>query len=312
VAKKADIEQQSSPLKPQSLDTFLTQFSHQYNNNAVTCCRMEDNPLRSNVSTVQNGASPQNVMGVFSFTMKANHSAGKRIAGGMLLAGALCLSTSSAKASIIDLDFENINATYPSGYAFIKDYYNGGTSSDGTTGTNYGISFGDNAQAICLNTLGTLCSNTSRGGLGAPSSQKGGLFFLSGSQTYLNYAAGFDTGFSFNYVSLTESGSVGVYDGLNGTGNLLASLNLTPNAGSCIGYSAGFCPFSPSGVLFSGTAKSISFGGVENQIVFDDVTFGTNKPGPADAPGPLPLLGVAAAFGYSRKLRKQIMTGTAS
>ena len=131
---------------------------------------------------------------------------------------------------------------------------------------------------------------------------------MSGSETFLNFASGFDTGFSFNYVSLTYSGSITVHDGLNGAGNLLATLNLTPNAGSCSGYGAGFCPFSPAGVAFSGIAKSIGFGGVANQIVFDDVTFGSATPGPGTegATGPLPLLGVAAAFGYSRKLRARI------
>ena len=134
---------------------------------------------------------------------------------------------------------------------------------------------------------------------------------MSGSQAYLNYAVCFGTGFSFNYVSLNYSGSVAVHDGLNGAGNLLATLNLTPNAGSSPGYSAGFCPFSPAGVAFSGIAKSIAFGGVANQIAFDDVTFGSSTPGPGPddgvaAPVPLPLVGVAAAFGYSRQLRKRI------
>ncbi|MDM7953739.1 MAG: hypothetical protein QUV07_11075 [Cyanobium sp. CZS 25K] len=231
----------------------------------------------------------------------------------MLVASALGFGAASADAAVVHLDFEDINATYPSGYASILDFYNGGTSSDGTSGTNYGISFGDNALAICLNTLGTSCSNTSRGGLGDPTSQLGGLFFLSGSETFLNYAAGFDTGFSFNYVSLNFSGSVNVYDDLNGAGNILATLNLSPNAGSCPGFNAGFCPFSPTGVLFSGTAKSIGFGGVANQIVFDDVTFGTDTPGPgpinppsSSVPGPLPIFGVGMGFGFSRMLRRRI------
>lgn len=210
----------------------------------------------------------------------------------------------TANAAVITLDFEGVNATYPSGYAFIEEFYNGGLSSDGTTGTNYGISFGGNAQAICLNSLTVTCSNTSRGGLGNPKSQTGGLFFLSGSETYLNYAAGFDTGFAFNYVSLSYSGSVGVYDGLNGTGNLLATLNLSPNAGSCPGYNAGFCPFSAAGVLFAGIAKSIGFGGVANQIVFDDVTFGSDTPSEVPLPATLPLL--VAAIGGLGVLRRRI------
>jgi hypothetical protein len=220
------------------------------------------------------------------------------------------LGTGSANATIVSLDFENINSSYPFGSTTqILDFYNGGLSSVSTTGTNYGVSFGANALNICLNTLGfTGCSNTSRGGIGDPTSERGGLFFLDGSETYLNYPSGFDTGFSFNYVSFSYSGSVNVYDDLNGLGNILATLNLNPNAGSCPGYTADYCPFSPIGVLFSGTAKSIGFGGVANQIAFDDVTFGsaTPDPGPNSVPGPLPIGGAALGFSFTRKLRNRI------
>lgn len=88
----------------------------------------------------------------------------------------------------------------------------------------------------------------------------------------MDIPAGFTTGFSFNYVSLFDSGSVSVYSGLDGTGTLLATIDLTPNAGSCPGYDAEFCPFSPIGVAFTGTAESIEFSGVANEIAFDDVT----------------------------------------
>lgn len=205
------------------------------------------------------------------------------VAGVMVLAGA---SAASANG-IVSLDFENIAAVYPhsNSTVFVQDYYNGGTSSDGTSGTDYGISFGRNALVICLNTQNVQCSNTSRGGQ-APGSEKGALFFLDGDETFMNVAAGFTTGFSFNYVSLNFSGSVSVFDGLNGTGNLLATLNLTPNAGACPGFGAGFCPFGPKGVLFDGVAKSVSFAGVANQIVFDDITFGSDRPGPG--PGGVP------------------------
>lgn len=211
----------------------------------------------------------------------------------------------SASAGVVSLNFEGINSTYTSstGQANILEFYNGGTSSDGTTGTNYGISFGDNALAICLNSTTVFCSNTSRGGL-APGSDKGGLFFLSGTQTFMNVAAGFDTGFSFNYVSYSYSGSVNVYDGANGTGNVLATLNLSPNAGSCPGYSAGFCPFSPSGVSFAGTAYSIGFAGVANQIVFDDVTFGSSVPGVPEPETYALMLGGLGIVGYMARRRK--------
>ena len=60
------------------------------------------------------------------------------------------------------LNFEGVNATYPSNFATVGEFYNGGVSGDGTTGTNYGVSFGSNALAICLNSTTVSCSNTSR------------------------------------------------------------------------------------------------------------------------------------------------------
>jgi hypothetical protein len=217
------------------------------------------------------------------------------------------LMAASAASATIDLTFEGINSTYPSNnYAFIQNFYNGGTSSQGTTGPNYGIVFSPNAQAICLNSLSAVCSNTSRGGLGDPNSQEGGLFFLSGSSTFMDIAAGFTTGFSFNYVSLSDAGSVEVWSGADGTGSLLATIALSPNAGSCPGYSAGFCPFSPVGVAFAGTAMSIEFAGVANQIVFDDVTFGSVDPGGAPEPATwaLMMLGLAGLGMAGRRRAK--------
>jgi PEP-CTERM motif-containing protein len=216
--------------------------------------------------------------------------------------GALGLGVVSAtQAAVITLDFENI-APYPNNNdVFVQDYYNGGTSSIGTSGTNYGISFSSNSLAICLNSTSVTCSNTSRGGLD-PASDEGGLFFLTGSESIMNVAAGFDTGFAFNYVSLSNPGSVSVYDGLDGTGNLLATINLSPNAGSCPGYNAGFCPFSPIGVGFAGTAKSVSFAGVANQIVFDDITFGAVAPPTVPVPATVALLGLGlAGLGWTRR-----------
>jgi hypothetical protein len=208
------------------------------------------------------------------------------------------LTAASAQGAVVSLNFEGI-APYPhsNNTIFIQNYYNGGTASNGNSGTNFGVSFGGNALLICLNDTSTFCSNTSRGGL-APASARGGLFFLSGSETFLNFAAGFTTGFSFNYAS-SVTGAVQVYDGLNGTGNLLSTVFLTPNISGCGPYGAGFCPFGPAGVSFTGTAKSISFGGVANQIVFDDITFGSNVPGPVNdvVPEPSTWMMLIAGFG---------------
>lgn len=203
-----------------------------------------------------------------------------------------------SSASVIVLDFEKIEPYPGSSSTFINDYYNGGTSSNGSSGTNYGVSFSSNALNVCLNTLQVSCTNTSRGGQGNPNSQLGGLFFLTGSQTYMNFAAGFSTGFSFFYSAVNQAGSVSVYDGLNGTGNLLATLGLTVTPSDCpAGYSAGFCTFKAIGVAFSGVAKSVSFAGAANQIVFDDVTFGSATPDNPRDPVDVPAPGMLALFG---------------
>ena len=181
------------------------------------------------------------------------------------------LGAGSADAAFVSIDFENINLTYPSpDKIFIQHFYNGGTSSVGTSGTNYRVSCGENVLNVCLNSLGEIFSNTSRGGLGDPTPQNGALFILTGSKIYLSYASGFDTGFSFNCTSANHSGSVTFCNELNGLGTPLARLSLILNVGSCPGCNAGFCPYTPIGVLFSGKEKSIGFGGVTNQIAFDD------------------------------------------
>jgi PEP-CTERM motif len=226
----------------------------------------------------------------------------------LLAALATAALTTVAHAGVIDLTFENI-APYPNGNnVLIENYYNGGTSSIGTSGPNYGIGFSSNSLLICLNTLGVSCSNTSHGGLGDPHSQDGGLFFLTGSAAIMDDAAGFSTGFSFDYASFSDTGSVGVYSGLDGTGTLLASISLPPNAPGCPAYGADFCPFSPVGVTFAGTAESVSFAGVENQIVFDDITFGSSTVGggvPEPATWSLMLIGVGCLGATLRGARRK-------
>ncbi len=112
----------------------------------------------------------------------------------------------------------------------------------------------------------------------------------------MNVAAGFTTGFSFNHANINDAGSVSVYSGLSGTGTLLATLAIpitTTGPGCETTYDAGFCPFVADGISFSGTAESVSFAGVENQIVFDDVTFGSSTPGGVPEPAALTLLTTA-------------------
>jgi len=217
----------------------------------------------------------------------------------MKLATALfsTLFASSASAAPIVLDFEGVGDG-----ASILNFYNGGTDSQGNSGANYGIAFGSN-------TLGLIDSDAGGGGnFGNEPSPNTVMFFLSGS-AILNNAAGFDTGFSFFYSSATTA-VVNVYDGLNATGTLLGSINLTAQStNNCIGDPTGtFCNFSAAGVGFAGVAHSIDFGGTVNQIGFDNITFGSATPSvDVPEPGTLALLGLGL-FGASAARRKSKRT----
>jgi len=140
------------------------------------------------------------------------------------------------------------------------------------------------------------------------------MFFLDANDALLNVTNGFDTGFSFLYSSATDA-PVNVYDGLNGTGNLLASLNLTAqeNGNNCVGDPNGtYCNWTPVGVNFAGTAHSIDFGGTANYTVYDNVTFGSATPGgggavPEPATWAMMLVGFGAVGAAVRRRRRRPM-----
>lgn len=203
----------------------------------------------------------------------------------LLFAGLLSAALPAA-ASVIVLDFEGAGDQ-----AQLLNFYNGGTDSQGNTGTDYGIQFSPDALSIIDSDAG------GTGNIANEPSPNTVMFFLSGS-AILNAPAGFDTGFSFYYSSSTAA-SVNVYDGLNATGNLLGSIGLAAQySDNCTGDPTGvFCNWTPVGVSFAGIAKSIDFGGTVNQTAYDNVTFGSATPN-HDVPEPpvLTLLGLGLAM----------------
>jgi len=98
---------------------------------------------------------------------------------------------------------------------------------------------------------------------------------------------------------------VQIFDGVNGTGNLLASLGLSSNAVGCRApYNADFCPFSLATLGFSGTGRSVVFGGTAGHIVFDDISLGVvSLPEPAS--WAMMLIGFAAAGSVLRRNRRR-------
>jgi hypothetical protein len=199
---------------------------------------------------------------------------------------ASALLGAAAQAAPIVLDFEGIG-----NLAAVGNYYNGGG------GTNYGASFSPDTLAIIDEDAG------GTGNIGNEPSPNTVMFFLNANNAVLNFAAGFDTGFSFFYSSSTAA-TVSVWSEENATGTLLGTLTLTAQFNqNCTGDPNGdFCNWTAVGVAFGGTAKSIDFGGTANQTAFDDITFGSVIPGRVPEPAGLLLAGAAlAALGATRR-----------
>lgn len=212
-------------------------------------------------------------------------------------AGVTCLALATlgagkAQAAVIVLDFEGIG-----------DLNSVGSFYD-TAPQDFDITFSPNALAIVDADAG------GSGNIGGEPSPDTVLFFLTGPAATLNVANGFDTGFSFFYSAINNPGFVRVYDGLNATGNLLATVNLsvTPSNGAP-DPNGQFSPFLPIGVSFSGIARSVDFGGTVNQIAFDNITFGSATPGGGSTSTPEPgsLLGLLGlgAFGSNTILKRK-------
>lgn len=169
----------------------------------------------------------------------------------------------------IVLTFEGLGDQDP-----VNSFYDGGLSGQGYSGPDYNIQFSTNALSII---------DADAGGSGNFANEPTPntiLFFLSGNP-YMDVPAGFTTGFSCYYTSVTYAGSLTVYDGLGGTGNVLAVSNF-PATGTIAGGgdpNGDFNIWQIISVPFTGVAKSIVFGGVQNQIGFDDITFGSLTPG---------------------------------
>jgi hypothetical protein len=206
------------------------------------------------------------------------------------------LGSYSASATTTVLTFEGLQDNEE-----VLNYYDGGLGSLGSSGPSYGVTFVQNAQALI---------DSDSGGSGNFANEPTPdtiLYFLTGGAVTMNYAAGFDTGFSFFYASL-DTAFVNVYDGLAGTGTLLATISLAATPVGGVGDPNGYySTWVPVGVAFNGTAKSVDFGGAANYVGFDNITFGSETPqGVPDAGASATLLGMGllGLAGFSRRFSK--------
>jgi hypothetical protein len=220
----------------------------------------------------------------------------KRFVG--LLVVVFAVTVSLARAGTVVLTFEGLQNQEP-----IMSYYNGGLGGFGSgPGPSYGITFGADSLAII---------SGAAGGTGNFSGSPSGTtiaFFLSGAGDVMDVPVGFDTGFSFFYSAVVYPGSVTVWDGLDGAGTLLATLDLpvTPSGGAPECTYGSYCPWFPIGVPFSGTAESVVFSGTANYIGFDNITLGASTPeGQVPEPGTMALFGSGLAFLRMMRRRKK-------
>jgi len=202
----------------------------------------------------------------------------------------------SANAQVLTFDGIAVGAAQTP----IGNFYNGGA------GPNFGIEFFGNALA--LNSRAGNCGGS--GNFAQQPSGCGALFFLTGGSTGMNRTAGFTTGFSLFYSAINNPGSLQVWSGLNGTGSVLGTLLLpvTPQGGGAACGGQAFCPFVAAGVGFAGTALSVTFAGVADQIAFDNVTFGAVVPGgvvPEPSTYALMATGLIGLAGVARRRRAQ-------
>ena len=178
--------------------------------------------------------------------------------------------TQEVSSSLVPLTFEGLGNLDE-----ISQFYNGGTSTSGFSGTNYGINFSENAQAIIST------ENRGSGNFKNEDLSHTAMFFLTGNSVTMNVPKGFTDALSLHYIS-SSSATVSVFDEPEGGGNLLASLILPPSTQVATGKSASkiFNTWKQLGVTFSGTAKSVTFSGTANQCAFDNIILGSEKSRP--------------------------------
>lgn len=190
-----------------------------------------------------------------------------------------------AGATSFVVDFEK-NWDYANGG--VAGFYNGGVADDGAAGGDLGVEF-VGVSGLSNDADFTYYNN-------APS-PLGTAYAYDAAASYMNVAAGVENGLSLFYASYVDVvGAVKAYSGLNGTGNLLGSFNLTSNN----------APFTYDNwtqvtLSFSGTAKSFDLSGSVGAVGFDNIASVSAVPEASSAL--MMLAGGFALLGLTRRRR---------
>jgi hypothetical protein len=154
----------------------------------------------------------------------------------------------------------------------VGNFYNG----SGLASTpNYGVTFSSNFFGL---------RSVSNGGAGNFASTPTGnpAIFINGitgspATGMMNVTNGFSSGLNFFFTAGftgTQTETVTIWSGANGTGTVLATITLANNNTGCT--STAYCTWSDIGTSFSGTAHSVTFSGPANELGVADVTIGSS------------------------------------
>jgi hypothetical protein len=164
----------------------------------------------------------------------------------------------------------------------LLQFYNGGFTFRGIgPGPAFGVTFGLNARVRTIDSLVGVYTPPGFMELYSDTAREG-----EGISTVMNVTEGFVTSLAFSYAAIDSAGEVQIFDGLNGTGNLLADV-LLPITSPQTGPGT----FVPDLVNFAGIGASVVFTGGNKQLAIDDIVFITAVP----EPSAWTLLGIGAA-----------------
>jgi hypothetical protein len=195
----------------------------------------------------------------------------------------------------------------------INTFFDGGSDAYGTAGgaaNNVGVTFSAPAEFLNAGFNGTGFNGGTGKFENVPSAATGVLYFASvptTSSAIMDDASGF-SGISFNYSILNNSASdnstVSLYSGLDGTGNLLATLTLSA-AGTTVACTSShdeFCTWSSVGnANIGGIAESAVFNGAARTFTEFDAVALTATPVPLPAALWLMLGGIGGLARFVRR-----------
>lgn len=225
---------------------------------------------------------------------------------GLAVAASLLACASAAQAAQVLLDFDGIdtaNATLRLNP--IREFYNGGKARFGdTVGPDFGVSF--TSEVVALREFGAPCADGNTLINESPSGPNILGFNLPG-PSFMNVASGFTGMISMAYVAQLPA-TIRVWSGVNGTGEVLATLDLAQQTGGPCAPRVILCHWQQASAAFAGTARSLDFGNAVRIAAFDDIALDVNPPSsvPEPATWALSILGLGLTGATLRRRRRSV------